>query len=310
MPLNIIFNILQQGLCYAIVALGVYISYKILNFPDLTVDCSFPLGGVICVALILAGVPFIVAMLVAFIAGTLTGFVTGIIHVKFKISPLLSGIITMTALLSINLALSRGRTLIPYNESVTLFNNGFTKLFGDDLSMIALANIIILVVIVIIIKVLMDLFFKTKRGYMLRAIGDNEQMGISLGQNSGFSKILGLCLANGLVALAGAIYGQYMGYYDNTSGTGMVVIALASVIIGAAIFKNVRFVKGTTAAIVGALIYTSALNIIIALGVPSTYLKLVMAISFLVILILNYYVFSKEKRSKKGENKHVQSPHS
>ena len=305
MPINIIFNILQQGLCYAIVALGVYISYKILNFPDLTVDCSFPLGGVVCVALILAGVPFIVAMLVAFIAGTLTGFVTGIIHVKFKISPLLSGIITMTALLSINLALAKGNTLIPYGDKVTLFNNGFTKLFGSDLKMLALANVIILVVIVVIIKVLMDLFFKTKRGYMLRAIGDNEQMGISLGQSSGFSKILGLCLANGLVALAGAIYSQYMNYFDNMSGTGMVVIALASVIIGVAIFKHVRFVKGTTAAIIGALIYTTALNIVIALGVPTTYLKLVMAISFLVILILNYYVFSKEKRIKKGENKHA-----
>lgn len=305
MVLNIIFNILQQGLCYAIVALGVYISYKILNFPDLTVDSSFPLGAVVCVGLIQAGCPFIIATIAAFFAGTLTGFITGFLHVRFKISPLLSGIITMTALLSINLAFSQGRTLIPYGDKVTLFNNSFTKLFGNNLSLIALANIIIILVIVIIIKVLMDLFFKTKRGYMLRAVGDNEQMGISLGANSGFYKIFGLCLANGLVALAGAIYSQYMNYFDNTSGTGMVVIALASVIIGVAIFKNVRFIKGTTAAIIGALIYTSALNIVIALGVPTTYLKLVMALSFLVILVLNLFVFSKDKKSKKGENKHV-----
>lgn len=304
MPLNIIFNILQQGLCYAIVALGVYISYKILNFPDLTVDSSFPLGAVVCIGLIQVGVPFIIALIVAFISGTLTGFITGFLHVKFKISPLLSGIITMTALLSINLAVAQGRTLIPYGDKTTLFNNAFTKLFGDNLSLIALANIIILLVIVIVIKVLMDLFFKTKRGYMLRAVGDNEQMGISLGSNSGFYKIFGLCLANGLVALAGAIYSQYMNYFDNTSGTGMVVIALASVIIGTAIFKHVKFVKGTTAAIVGALIYTAVLNIIIALGVPTIYLKLVMALSFLVILILNYYFFSRDKKIKKGE-KHV-----
>ena len=304
MPLNIIFNILQQGLCYAIVALGVYISYKILNFPDLTVDSSFPLGAVVCIGLIQVGVPFIIALIVAFISGTLTGFITGFLHVKFKISPLLSGIITMTALLSINLAVAQGRTLIPYGDKTTLFNNAFTKLFGDNLSLIALANIIILLVIVIVIKVLMDLFFKTKRGYMLRAVGDNEQMGISLGSNSGFYKIFGLCLANGLVALAGAIYSQYMNYFDNTSGTGMVVIALASVIIGTAIFKHVRFVKGTTAAIVGALIYTAVLNVIIALGVPTIYLKLVMALSFLVILILNYYFFSRDKKIKKGE-KHV-----
>ena len=304
MPLNIIFNILQQGLCYAIVALGVYISYKILNFPDLTVDSSFPLGAVVCIGLIQLGVPFIIALIVAFISGALTGFITGFLHVKFKISPLLSGIITMTALLSINLAVAQGRTLIPYGDKTTLFNNAFTKLFGDNLSLIALANIIILLVIVIVIKVLMDLFFKTKRGYMLRAVGDNEQMGISLGSNSGFHKIFGLCLANGLVALAGAIYSQYMNYFDNTSGTGMVVIALASVIIGTAIFKHVKFVKGTTAAIVGALIYTAVLNIIIALGVPTIYLKLVMALSFLVILILNYYFFSRDKKIKKGE-KHV-----
>ncbi len=304
MPLNIIFNILQQGLCYAIVALGVYISYKILNFPDLTVDSSFPLGAVVCIGLIQVGVPFIIALIVAFISGALTGFITGFLHVKFKISPLLSGIITMTALLSINLAVAQGRTLIPYGDKTTLFNNAFTKLFGDNLSLIALANIIILLVIVIVIKVLMDLFFKTKRGYMLRAVGDNEQMGISLGSNSGFYKIFGLCLANGLVALAGAIYSQYMNYFDNTSGTGMVVIALASVIIGTAIFKHVKFVKGTTAAIVGALIYTAVLNVIIALGVPTIYLKLVMALSFLVILILNYYFFSRDKKIKKGE-KHV-----
>lgn len=304
MPLNIIFNILQQGLCYAIVALGVYISYKILNFPDLTVDSSFPLGAVVCIGLIQVGVPFIIALIVAFISGTLTGFITGFLHVKFKISPLLSGIITMTALLSINLAVAQGRTLIPYGDKTTLFNNAFTKLFGDNLSLIAIANIIILLVIVIVIKVLMDLFFKTKRGYMLRAVGDNEQMGISLGSNSGFYKIFGLCLANGLVALAGAIYSQYMNYFDNTSGTGMVVIALASVIIGTAIFKHVKFVKGTTAAIVGALIYTAVLNVIIALGVPTIYLKLVMALSFLVILILNYYFFSRDKKIKKGE-KHV-----
>ena len=302
---DVLFNIIQQGLCYAIVALGVYISYKILNFPDLTVDSSFPLGGVVCIGLIQVGCPFIIAIIVAFIAGAAAGFITGFLHVKFKITPLLSGIITMTALLSINLAVSNGKVLIPYGDNVTLFNNGFTKLFGNDISMMALANIIILLVIVILIKVMMDLFFKTKSGYMLRAVGDNEQMSIALGSNSGFYKILGLCLANGLVALAGAIYSQYMNYYDNTSGTGMVVIALASVIIGTAIFKNVRFVKGTTAAIIGALIYTAVLNLIIALGVPTFYLKLVMAVAFLVILILNTYIFSKEKRHKKGGVNHA-----
>ena len=302
--LNTLFTILQQGLCYAIVALGVYISYKILNFPDLTVDSSFPLGGVVCIALIQVGVPFIIALLLAFLSGALAGFITGFIHVKVKISPLLSGIITMTALLSLNLAFAKGRTLIPYGDNKNLFNNAFIKLFGNNPHLLALGNIIILIFIVIIVKILMDLFFKTKRGFMLRAVGDNEQMGISLGANSGIYKILGLCIANGLVALAGGIYGQYMNYFDNTSGTGMVVIALASVIIGTAIFKKGKIVKGTTAVIIGAIIYTAALNVVIAVGVPTTYLKLFMAIVFLIILILNEVVLSKE-RKKKGEVKNV-----
>ena len=305
MFVSVLLTIMQQGLCYAIVALGVYISYKILNFPDLTVDSSFPLGGIVCFSLIQAGCPYVIAIIAAFAAGALAGFITGFIHVKFKISGLLSGIITMTALLSINFAIAKGNVLIPYGDKTTLFNNSFTRLFGDDLILLSVANIIIMLVIVILIKVLMDLFFKTKSGYMLRAVGDNEQMSIALGSNSGFYKILGLCLANGLVALAGAIYSQYMTYYDNTSGTGMVVIALASVIIGTAIFKNLKVIKGTTAAIIGALIYTAVLNAIIALGVPTLYLKLVMAGAFLIILILNTYVFSKEKKNKKGGVNHA-----
>lgn len=302
MALNVFLNIMQQGLCYALVALGVYISYKILNFPDLTVDSSFPLGAVVCFVLIQVGCPYILAIIVAFIAGSVAGFITGFLHVKFKISGLLSGIITMTAFLSVNLAVAKGRTLIPYGNNKTLFNNGFIDLFGNQLQMRALGNIIILLIVIVVIKILMDLFFKTKSGFMLRAVGDNEQMSTSLGSNVGLYKILGLCLANGLVAMAGALYSQYMNYFDNTSGTGMVVIALASVIIGTAIFRKARFVKGTTAVIIGAIIYTAALNVIIAIGVPPLYLKLVMAFAFAVILILNKYLFPDNKRVRRGRN--------
>ena len=293
---NVLLNILQQGLCYSIVALGVYISYKILNFPDLTVDSSFPLGGVVSIFLISVGCPYLLALLLSFIAGGIAGFITGFLHVKCKINGLLSGIITMTALLSINIALSKGRTLVPYNDSKTLFNNNFIDLFGDNLRIQAIGNIIILVIIVVVVKVVLDLYLQTKRGFMLRAIGNNEQMGISLGVNIGTYKVLGLVLANGMVGLAGAIYSQYMRYFDNTSGTGMVVIALASVIIGVAIFRKVRIVRGTTAAIVGALIYTAALNIVIAIGVPTTYLKLFMALAFALVLILNNSIGDKKKK--------------
>ena len=294
--INVLLTIFQQGLCYALVAMGVYISYKILDFPDLTVDSSFPLGGVVCISLMQAGCPFIIAIIVAFLAGACAGFITGFLHVKFKISNLLSGIITMTALLSINMAVSKGKTLIPYGKTTTLFNNAFIKLFGSNIHVQAVGKILILVIVVAALKILIDLFLKTKTGFMLRAVGNNEQMCTSLGCNSGRYKILGLVIANGMVGLAGAIYSQYMNYFDNTSGTGMVVIALASVIIGCAIFRNVKFVKGTTAVIVGALIYTAALNFVIAIGVPTTYLKLFMAAIFALILILNRFVLNREKR--------------
>ena len=305
MALNVLLTILQQGLCYALVSMGVYITYKILDFPDLTVDSSFPFGGAVCIALMMAGCPFYVGLLAAFVAGSVAGLITGILHVKFKISNLLSGIITMTGLLSINLAIAtaayNGVILIPYERSkTTLLNNAFVKMFGSTIQTYAIGKIFILVMVVLVCKIILDLFLKTKAGFMLRAVGNNEQMCTSLGCNSGAYKILGLVIGNGMVGLAGAIYGQYMGYFDNGSGTGMVVIALASVIIGCALFKSVKFVKGTTAASVGALIYTAALNVVIAVGVPTTYLKLVMAVIFAIILVLNIFVFNKDKKIKRG----------
>ena len=162
-----------------------------------------------------------------------------------------------------------------------------------------------LVIICIVFKIIIDLFLKTKTGFMLRAVGSNEKMCVSMGRDSGNYKILGLAMANGMVAMAGAVYSQWTNVYDNNSGVGMVVIALASVIIGTAIFKNLRFVKGTTAVLVGALIYTGALNIIIAFGVPSGYLKLIMAVLFAVILILNNSVLSGGKKIKNREKHHA-----
>lgn len=306
MALNTLLTIIQQGFCYALVAMGVYISYKILDFPDLTVDGTFPLGSVVCVMLINSGFHFIPALILAFLSGALAGCVTGFLHVKCKISNLLSGILTMTALISINLNLGNiGGTLkvfISYGNNVTLFNNAFTNLFVGDLD--TLGNIIIFVILIAVFKIIIDLFLKTKTGFMLKAVGNNEQMCTTLGVDTGNYKILGLALANAMVALAGGVYGQWMNYYDNTSGIGMVVLALASVIIGCAIFKKVNIVKGTTAVIVGALIYTACLNIVIALGVPSSYLKLIMAILFAIILVLNKTLL-KQGVSRKKEVKNV-----
>lgn len=290
---NTIMTILQQGLCYGLVAMGVYISYKILDFPDLTVDGSFPLGAVIAVSLINGGMNFILAIAFSMVAGALIGMVTGILHVKFKISNLLSGILTMTALASVNLALANKQIFVPY-QNHHLFDNSFISLFGGNSEF---GVIIILLVITMIFKVLIDLFLKTKTGFMLRAVGSNEKYCTSMGLDSGNYKIIGLAIANGMVALGGAVFSQWMNFYDNTSGVGMVVIALASVIIGSAVFKKVPKIKGTTSAVVGALIYTACLNIIIALGIDSVYLKLIMAILFAIILVLNNTVFSKGKKT-------------
>lgn len=280
---NTFLTIIQQGLCYALVAMGVYISYKILDFPDLTVDGSFPLGGVVAVVLINNGTNFIIAILVAMIVGLVIGSITGLLHVKFKITNLLSGILTMTALASVNLALAGKQIFVPF-EQHHLFSNSFINLFGRNSEY---GVILILLFIVIFFKIILDLFLHTKAGFMLRAVGNNEQMCIAMGENSGKYKIMGLAIANGMVALAGAVYSQWMNFYDNTSGIGMVVIALASVIIGTALFVNVKKIRNTTRVIIGALIYTAALNIVIALGVDSVYLKLVMAILFAIILVLN-----------------------
>ncbi|NLL55906.1 MAG: ABC transporter permease [Clostridiales bacterium] len=301
MVLNTFLTIIQQGLCYGFVAMGVYLSYKVLGFPDLTVDGSFPLGSVVCVMLISSGMHFSLALIIAFLCGAVAGAVTGLLHVKLKISNLLSGILTMTALISINLNLGKVdgtlRVFISYGNDKTLFNNAFTNLFGQNTD--ALANITIFIILILVFKILIDLFLKTKTGFMLKAVGANEQMGTNLGVDVGNYKILGLSIANAMVALAGGVYGQWMNYYDNTSGTGMVVLALASVIIGVAVFKKFGKVKGTTAVVVGALIYTACLNIVVALGVPSSYLKLIMAILFAIILVLNKTLFKQGIAAKK-----------
>ena len=255
---------LQMGLCFAVLALGVYISYSILDFADLSVDGTFPLGGVICTILMLRlGVPPLPAVLLSFFAGFAAGAVTGFLHVKCRISKLLCGIIVMTALLSVTLALT---TLLTDNGmTTTIFSYRSQKLIGVFNGALATRlgaggrDYVVLgieLVFVVAVKLLLDLFFKTKLGYMLRATGDNEKLVVTLGKDVGSYQILGLALANGLVAVSGALYAHLYMQYDNSCGSGKVVLALASVIIGLAIFSRVRFVKDTTAVICGAVLYS------------------------------------------------------
>lgn len=288
---------IQLGLCYAVVALGMYIAYSVLDFPDLTTDGSFPLGGVIgTILLYRCGLHPLLALIGAFAAGMITGAVTGALHVKFGISKLLSGIIVMTALLSVTLALT---TILTGNGfTVTNFSytaNGFSGIFNTKDGVLPAGGIIaVLAAVVLVIKLLLDFYFKTKAGFMLTAAGNNETLITYLGKDAGFYKILGLTLANGLSAFGGALYAQLTMNYDNTSGTGKVVLALASVIIGLSLFSKARIVRPTTAVIIGAVIYSLCLNYFTLIDPNGTYLKIMNAACFAVILIVN----SRLKKSR------------
>ena len=245
------------------------------------------------------GMPPVPAIMLSFLFGFLAGIVTGILHVKFRISKLLCGIIVMTAMLSVTLALTQlltrnGMTTTIFSfrseQLESIFSGEFVQLLGNGNRdyMILLIELIV----VLAVKVLIDLFFKTKLGYMLRATGDNEKLVVSLGKDVGNYKILGLALANGFVAVSGAVYANLYSSYDNDSGSGKVVLALASVIIGMAVFSRLRHIKDTTAVIFGAIIYSLCLNYLVLVDSEGIYLKLLNAVMFALILIFNDKIVS------------------
>ncbi|HHX63244.1 MAG TPA: ABC transporter permease [Epulopiscium sp.] len=276
--MDILIGILEQGMIYAIMALGVYITYKILDFPDLTVDGSFPLGAAITVMLMtktdsnfiatltLGHNPYII-MLFAFISGGIAGLVTGIIHVKFQVRDLLSGIITMTALYSINLHIA-GKANLPIFNMDTIFSNKVIDSIYPEI--FAKYKVLIIISIVTIgAKIFMDLYLQTRSGYLLRAVGNNPVVVTSLAKDSGSVKILGLVIANALVALSGSVMSQQQGFFEISMGTGAVVIGLATVIIGTNLFRKISFVKSTTAVIIGSILYKLCISLAmdVSLGV-------------------------------------------
>lgn len=281
--MSIIIGVIEEGLIYAIMALGLYITYKILDFPDLSVDGTFPMGAAVTAMLILKGVHPVLTLLISFAAGLLAGCITGLIHVKLKVRDLLSGIIMMTALYSINLRIA-GKANLPIFSKETIFENAFLEAVVPK-ALDPYLVCIILFVIVLICKVLLDLFLKTRAGYLLRAVGDNEVLVTSLAKDKGMVKILGLALANGFVALAGCVYCQQKGFFEVSTGTGTMVIGLASVIIGTKLLKRFRSVKATTAVIFGSIVYKACVSLAIALGMAASDLKLITAVLFLIILV-------------------------
>ena len=281
--MSIIIGVMEEGLIYAIMALGLYITYKILDFPDLSVDGTFPMGAAVTAMLILKGVHPALTLVLSFAAGLLAGCITGLIHVKLKVRDLLSGIIMVTALYSINLRIA-GKANLPIFSKETIFENTFLDAAVPE-ALDPYLVCIILFVIVLLCKILLDLFLKTRAGYLLRAVGDNEVLVTSLAKDKGMVKILGLALANGFVALAGCVYCQQKGFFEVSTGTGTMVIGLASVIIGTKLLKRFHGVKATTAVIFGSIVYKACVSLAIALGMAASDLKLITAVLFLIILV-------------------------
>ena len=293
-------GILEQGFIYGIMGLGVYISYHVLDFPDLSVDGTFPLGAAITAMLILGGVNPWLACLLAFFVGVLAGLVTGLLHVKLKIRDLLSGILTMTALWSVNLSIAKTSLLSTYGAK-TIFDSGIIMFLPQSLA--PWRTLILVLIFALLVKFLLDWYLTTKSGMLLLAVGDNPQLVTSLAKNPGYVKILGLAIGNGFAALSGAILCQQQKFFDVNMGTGMIVMGLASVIIGMTVFKKLTIIKYTTMVVLGAILYKAALSLALNLGFNPNYLKLIMAVLFTIALVSNNFRDKKEGGSK--ANGHV-----
>lgn len=283
--IDLVVSTLTQGLLYSLVAFGVYITYTILDFPDLSVDGTFPLGAAVTAVLLVRGTDPWAALAVATAAGILAGTVTGFIHVVCKVRNLLAGIITQTALFSINLLIAGASNVPLGREAETIFTVGPGALLGG-LSL-GLRRLVVSLVLVLAVKLLLDLYFRTKSGLLLRAVGDNSTLVTSLAKNMGAVKILGLALSNGLVALAGGVVCQADKSFTSTMGTGQVVFGLASVIIGISLLRKVSFVRGTTAVLVGSILYKVCIQAAMQLGFDPFMLKFITAALFFLVLVLS-----------------------
>ena len=272
---------IEQSLIFAIMVLGVYISFRILNFPDMTVDGTFPLGAAISAKLLTLGVNPYLTLLVALVAGAVAGAVTGLIHVKLKVKDLLAGILVMTALYSVNLRVM-GKSNIPLFEEDNIFNTEYSMM-------------ITIVVLILISKFILDYLLKTKFGFALKALGDNENLIVSLGLNEEKYKIYGLMIANAFVAFSGAVLAQYQGFADVGMGTGIIVIGLASIIIGDTLFGKRRRLAGTTIVIIGSILYRGVIAVTLSMGMDASDLKLITSV---IVIIILWIQKQKDKRRK------------
>lgn len=320
-----IFGSVELGIIYAVMALGVYITFRILDFPDLTVDGSFVTGAAVAAAMITLGYNPLLATAVAILAGFIAGCCTGLLHTKGKINALLSGILMMIALYSINLrimgttteAATRPNIPLLNTESIySMFGTWWTALPIDDslknmLSGVVtgavpstFGTILLVAVITLTIKFIVDWFLKTELGLAIRATGDNKRMIRSFSANTDSYIILGLGLSNALVAFSGALVAQYTKAADVSMGVGMIVIGLASVIIGEAIFGTKTIVRTTLAVVLGAIIYRIVLAVALRIEwLDAADLKLITALIVILALVLPQMISKMKERKRKAKRK-------
>lgn len=294
---------LSDGLMYALLAMGFYVSYSTLDLPDLSVEGTVLTGGLVFGLLCPIVTPW-VALIAAFLSGAAAGAVTGLLHVRLHIRPLLCGILVSTALISVNLVTAvlinggkadgMGSAQVMMNNRPTLLTTAPAALLPVVVQGIYVRKLVVFLVVAVLFKILMDLFFKTKCGLLLRAAGSNAQYVTMLGRDPGNSKILGLAIGNGYAAAAGALIVQSRGSATQDMGLGMIVIGLASVIIGQSLFSRVRFLRPTTKVILGSVIYQACLTVATALHLPTAYNKLLMALLFTAALVIG----SRQKKAR------------
>ena len=297
--MTLIISVFEQGMIYAVMALGMYITYKILDFPDMTVDGSFPLGASLSAVLISQGMNPYLTLLLSFAAGLVAGTITGLIHVKLKVRDILASIIMMTALYSMNLRIA-GKANLPIYNCDNIYNNRvMDRIFAGVLA--PYKNLIVIAVIVLLVKCVLDWYLKTKSGYLLKAVGDNETLVTSMGIDKGKIKILGLAIANGLVSLGGSMFAQQQRFFDASMGVGTAVIGLASVIIGTALFGQISAFGFSISVILGSILYKGCVAAAIRIGLQSTDLKLVTAVLFLLILVLSSRIEKHQGKKRRKE---------
>lgn len=301
----IIRDSLSLGLPYALLALGIFISYRILDFADLSAEGSFTLGGAVCIASIVLGVNPYLATLLALISGFLAGIVTGVLHTKLKIPKLLSGIITMTGLFSINMVIMGMATKQSYNNVVYVGDNQTIFKTIQIFSKGYQNTIFLSLIIVLVFLALIYLFFGTEIGMSIRATGMNKKMARAQGINTSLMIIIGLAISNALIATGGSLYAQAELKADNNMGVGTLVIGLASIIIGEAIFGKRNFLNWIISVSIGSILYYLIITVAIQLGLPNYYKKLLYALLMVIILIVPLIKKVVVKNIKKGQIQHA-----